>query len=132
MGASGGVGIAGRSSSRGRAVSRSSAPWDHRAADGAEQAPLHVPITRHRGYLDELLKLTGGQGVDVILEDAGERESPEGLRALAMRGASRSIGNRGTVEINPRLAMNKNAASSASLPPSTRRRPSSPGSTRPS
>jgi hypothetical protein len=58
--------------------------------------------------------------VDVILED---------FVALAMRGRIAVIGNRGSIEINPRLAMNKNAAilgvalfhaSSASLSASAR------------
>jgi NADPH:quinone reductase len=44
------------------------------------------------------MRLTGGRGADVDLE------------IVAMRGRIVVIGNRGTVEINARLAMNKNAA----------------------
>jgi len=62
------------------------------------------------GYLDELLKLTGGQGVDVILEMLANVNLQKDFGALAMRGRIAVIGNRGAVEINPRLAMNKNAA----------------------
>jgi len=62
------------------------------------------------GYLDEVVKLTGGQGVDVILEMPATANLQKDFGALAMRGRIAVIGNRGSIEINPRLAMIKNAA----------------------
>src|SRR6266540_3011564 len=62
------------------------------------------------GYLDELLPLTGGRGVDIVLEMLANENLQRDLGILAMRGRIVVIGNRGTVEINARLAMNKDAA----------------------
>jgi NADPH2:quinone reductase len=54
--------------------------------------------------------LTGGQGVDVILEMLANVNLQKDFDAPAMRGRIAVIGNRGAIEFNPRLAMNKNAA----------------------
>jgi NADPH:quinone reductase len=51
-----------------------------------------------------------GAGVDVILEMQANANLQKDFGALAMRGSITVIGNRGSIEINPRLAMNKNAA----------------------
>jgi NADPH2:quinone reductase len=61
-------------------------------------------------YLEELMRLTGGRGVDVVLEMLANVNLQKDLGIVAMRGRIVVIGNRGTVEINARLAMNKDAA----------------------
>ena len=61
-------------------------------------------------YLDELLRLTGGRGPDVVLEMLANANLQKDLGIVAPRGRIVVIGNRGTVEINARLAMNKDAA----------------------
>jgi len=62
---------------------------DHRAAD----------------YLDQLLKLTDGRGVDVILEMLANVNLGRDLTVLARGGCVVVIGCRGEVQINPRLLM---------------------------
>jgi NADPH:quinone reductase len=110
-GASGGVGIAAVQLARARGLMViGTAGTDRGRKMVAEQGAHHVLDHTAPGYLDELLKLTGGQGVDVILEMLANVNLQKDFGALAMRGRIAVIGNRGTVEINPRLAMNKNAA----------------------
>jgi len=61
------------------------------------------------GYLDELMKLTEGRGVDVILEMLANKNLARDLTALAKKGRVVVIGNRGTIEINPRDLMGRDA-----------------------
>ena len=76
------------------------------AAEGAH----HVLDHTAPGYLDEIARLTAGRGVDVILEMLANVNLQKDLGVVAMGGRIVVIGNRGTVEINARHAMNKNAA----------------------
>jgi NADPH:quinone reductase len=62
------------------------------------------------GYLDEIMKATGGRGVDVVLEMATHVNLDKDLGLLANRGRVVVIGNRGRVEIDARQAMAKDAA----------------------
>src|ERR1051325_275715 len=61
------------------------------------------------GYLDEIMKATGGKGVDVVLEMATHVNLDKDLGLLATRGRIIVIGNRGRVEIDARQAMGKEA-----------------------
>ena len=61
------------------------------------------------GYLDELMKLTGGRGYDLILEMLANKNLANDLGLLAKKGRVVVIGNRGTIEINPRDAMSREA-----------------------
>ena len=61
------------------------------------------------GYLDKLMKLTEGRGVDVILEMLANKNLARDLTALAKKGRVVVIGNRGTIEINPRDLMGRDA-----------------------
>src|SRR5271165_4001429 len=61
------------------------------------------------GYLDELMKLTDGRGYDLILEMLANKNLSNDLALLAKRGRVVVIGNRGTIEINPRDAMSREA-----------------------
>jgi NADPH2:quinone reductase len=56
-------------------------------------------------YLEELMKLTGGRGADVILEMLANVNLGKDLTVLATRGCVVVIGSRGEVQINPRLLM---------------------------
>jgi NADPH:quinone reductase len=60
-------------------------------------------------YLDEIMKATGGRGVDVVLEMATHVNLDKDLGLLALRGRIVVIGNRGRVEIDARQAMGKDA-----------------------
>jgi len=58
-------------------------------------------------YLDEIRDEHGG--VDIIIEMLANRNLQEDFRALKMFGRITIVGNRGSLEFNPRLAMGKEA-----------------------
>ena len=60
-------------------------------------------------YLDQLKQLTDGRGVDVILEMLANVNLAKDLSVLATHGRVVVIGNRGTIEINPREMMGRDA-----------------------
>lgn len=62
---------------------------------------------RAEDYLDEVLKLTDGRGVDIILEMLANVNLQKDFDVLAMYGRVVVIGNRGSLEFNPRAAMTK-------------------------
>jgi NADPH:quinone reductase len=110
-GASGGVGIAAVQLARARGLTViGTAGTEKGRRMVAEQGAHHVLDHTAPNYLDEAVKLTGGQGVDVILEMLANVNLQKDFGALAMRGRIAVIGNRGSIDFNPRLAMNKNAA----------------------
>ena len=69
------------------------------------QGAAHVFDHRAAGYLDELMKLTGGRGVDLILEMLANVNLGKDLTVLARGGCIVVIGSRGEVTVNPRLLM---------------------------
>jgi NADPH:quinone reductase len=60
-------------------------------------------------YLKRLAETTGGQGVDLILEMLANKNLGQDLTILAPKGRVVVVGSRGTVEINPRDAMGRDA-----------------------
>ena len=70
----------------------------------------HALDHRAAGYQDEIRKLTGGRGVDVIVEMLANVNLPADLALLAPRGRVTVVGSRGPVEIDPRAAMMKDVA----------------------
>ncbi len=110
-GASGGVGIGAVQLARARGLTVIGTAGTERGRRLVlEQGPHHVLDHGAPGYLDELTRLTGGRGVDIVLEMLANVNLQKDLGIIAMRGRIVVIGNRGTVEINARLAMNKDAA----------------------
>jgi NADPH:quinone reductase len=65
---------------------------------------------RASGYTDEIMKATGGRGVDVIIEMAAHVNLGRDLGLLAKGGRVSVVGSRGPVEINARDAMGRDAA----------------------
>lgn len=61
------------------------------------------------GYLAEIMNVTSGRGVDVILEMAAHVNLGKDLTILAPRGRVIVIGNRGRVEIDARETMSRDA-----------------------
>ena len=61
-------------------------------------------------YLKELMSLTEGHGVDLILEMLANKNLAADLTVLARKGRVVVVGSRGSVEINPRDAMGKDAS----------------------
>jgi NADPH:quinone reductase len=109
-GASGGVGTGAVQLARARGMTVfGTAGTDRGRRLVLEQGAHHVLDHTSPKYLDELLSLTGGKGVDVILEMLANVNLQKDLGIVAMNGRIVVIGNRGTIEINPRGAMNKNA-----------------------
>lgn len=69
----------------------------------------HVLDHRDPGYLDQLMKLTEGRGVDVILEMLANVNLGKDLTVLSKNGRVIVIGSRGNVEITPRELMKRDA-----------------------
>jgi NADPH2:quinone reductase len=110
-GASGGVGIAAVQIARARGMKVIGTAGTERGRQlVSEQGAHHVLDHTAPGYLDEIAKVTGGQGVNVVLEMLANANLQNDLGIIAMGGRIAVIGNRGTTEINARSAMNKNAA----------------------
>ncbi len=76
----------------------------------ADQGAAHVLDHGKLDYLDRLMDLTGGRGVDVILEMLSNVNLGRDLEVVAVGGRVVVIGCRGTVEINPRDAMMREAS----------------------
>ena len=110
-GASGGVGIGAVQIARARGMTVIGTAGTARGRQlVAEQGAHHVLDHTAPGYLKELTDLTGGRGPDVILEMLANVNLKADLDVIAMRGRIVIIGNRGEISINPRAAMNKDAA----------------------
>lgn len=74
------------------------------------QGAHHVLNHREGDYMQQIPNLTGGRGVDVVLEMLANVNLDRDLDVLAPGGRVVVIGNRGRVEIDPRKAMGKDAA----------------------
>ena len=61
------------------------------------------------GYLDEIKDATGGKGVDVIIEMLANVNLQMDFEVLAMFGRICVVGNRGSLDFNPRAIMGKDA-----------------------
>ena len=74
-----------------------------------EQGADFVFDHSNKNYLDEIKKATGGKGVDIILEMLANENLVKDFEVLAQFGRITIIGNRGSIDFNPRLAMGKDA-----------------------
>jgi NADPH2:quinone reductase len=61
------------------------------------------------GYEKDVLVKTGGRGVDVIIEMLANVNLARDLDLIAKRGRIAIVGNRGSLELNPRAIMGKDA-----------------------
>jgi NADPH2:quinone reductase len=73
------------------------------------QGAHHVLDHRSPDYLKQVAALTGGRGVDVIIEMLANVNLGKDLTLLALGGRVAIVGSRGPVEINPRDAMSHDA-----------------------
>ncbi len=73
--------------------------------EGAHEAFNHTKP----GYTDEIMKATGGKGVNIILEMLANVNLSSDLKMLAQYGRVVVIGNRGEITINPRDLMARRA-----------------------
>ena len=74
-----------------------------------QQGAAHVFNHHDEGYLAQLMDLTDGRGVDIILEMLSNVNLSHDLEILAPQGRVVVIGCRGTIEINPRETMVRDA-----------------------
>lgn len=107
-GASGGVGSAATqfASAIGATVI-GTAGSDEGLAVVRAQGAAHAVNHRHPEYLDEITRVTGGRGPDVILEMLANVNLDHDLTVAAPGGRIVVIGNRGRVEIDARKIMTK-------------------------
>ena len=109
-GASGGVGIAATQIARAAGFTViGTAGTEAGRTLVAEQGAQHILDHRDPTYLDQLMKLTEGQGVDVILEMLANVNLGKDLTVLGKNGRVIVIGSRGNVEITPRELMKREA-----------------------
>lgn len=109
-GASGGVGLAATQLARAAGLTvLGSAGTEAGLAAAAREGAHHV-LNHHDADLPEqVLELTSGRGVDLILEMLANQNLAKDMQMIAMHGRVCVIGNRGSLDFNPRLAMSKDA-----------------------
>ena len=110
-GSSGGVGIAATQFGRAAGLTIIGTAGTEQGRRLAEEQGAHHILDHHiPKYLDKVMTLTEGRGVDVILELLANVNLGNDLGILTKGGRVVVIGSRGTVEINPRDAMSREAA----------------------
>lgn len=110
-GASGGVGIAAVQLAASRGMTVIGTAGTPRGLDLVREEGAHHAINHgDHDYVDKIMEFSSGRGVDVILEMLANVNLAKDLTMLAMDGRVVVIGNRGTIEINPREAMSRDAA----------------------
>jgi len=110
-GASGGVGTA--AAQFGRAMGLrviGTAGTDRGRELALREGVHHVVDHRSAGYQEEILRVTGGRGADVILEMLANVNLGADLKLLAPRGRVVVIGSRGDVTVTPRDLMGRDAS----------------------
>jgi NADPH2:quinone reductase len=109
-GASGGVGTAAVQLARAHGMRVfGTAGSDEGRALAREQGTHEVFDHRAPDHFEQVLKATGGRGVDVIMELLANVNLGKDLTILAKGGRVVIIGNRGRVEIDPRDTMQRDA-----------------------
>jgi len=105
-GASGGVGTASAQFARAAGLTViGTAGTENGMKLAKEQGAHHVLNHSSQGYLDEVMKITQGEGVNIILEMLANKNLANDLNVIGKHGRIVIIGNRGSIEINPRGAM---------------------------
>jgi NADPH2:quinone reductase len=109
-GGSGGVGIASIQLGREAGLAIIATVGSERGAELVLHEGAHHVVNHGKaGYQDEILALTDGEGVDIILEMLANVNLGADPRLLTRNGRIIVIGSRGKVEINPRDLMTKDA-----------------------
>ena len=75
-----------------------------------EQGANYVVDHSQENYLSEILEITNGKGVEIILEMLANVNLQKDFEVLAKFGRVSIIGNRGSLEFNPRAIMSKDAS----------------------
>jgi NADPH2:quinone reductase len=110
-GASGGVGTAAVQLARAAGLTIIGTAGTDEGRRLAEENGAHHVLNHHdTGYLDHVMGLTGGRGVDLILEMLANANLGKDLGILARFGRVVVIGSRGPVEIDPRATMTRDTS----------------------
>jgi NADPH:quinone reductase len=110
-GASGGVGIAAAQIARALGLTVFGTASSQKGLDLAKREGVQQTFDHSKaGYQEEIMKATGGRGVDIILEMLANVNLAHDTKLLATRGRVIVIGNRGEVTINPRELMVRRAS----------------------
>jgi NADPH:quinone reductase len=109
-GASGGVGVAAIQWAKNAGLTViGTASSDHGKQLVEAQGADFVFDHSKEGYFDEIKDATGGKGVDVIVEMLANVNLQRDFEILAMFGRITVVGNRGSLDFNPRAIMGKDA-----------------------
>ncbi|MGH9676843.1 MAG: NADPH:quinone reductase, partial [Candidatus Acidiferrum sp.] len=110
-GASGGVGTAASQMARAMGLTVFGTAGTQKGLDLAKKEGAHQVFDHSKaGYQEEIMKATGGRGVDLILEMLANVNLAHDTKLLALRGRIIVIGNRGEVTINARELMSRRAS----------------------
>jgi len=109
-GATGGVGMASVQLARAAGLTIIGTGGTEKGRRFVMEQGAHHALDHHApDHLKQIMELTGGQGVEVILEMLSNVNLGKDLTILAKGGRVSVIGSRGPVEINPRDAMSRDA-----------------------
>lgn len=110
-GASGGVGLAALQLARAHGMSVIGTAGTPRGRELVQQNGAHYVLDHTQGDVAaQVQKITQERGADVILEMLANKNLAQDLSMIAINGRVIVIGNRGSIEINPRDAMSRDAS----------------------
>lgn len=110
-GASGGVGTASVQIARAMGMTVFGTAGTDKGLELVKREGAHHAFNHHSaGYHEEIMKASGGKGVDVILEMLANVNLAGDLKMLAIEGRVVVIGSRGDVTITPRDLMSRRAS----------------------
>lgn len=109
-GATGGVGVAAIQIARAIGMNVIGTGGTDRGREMIRKEGAHHALDHHdSGYLEQLMSLTHGNGVDLVLEMLANVNLANDLAVLARDGRVIVIGSRGNIEIDPRQTMKRDA-----------------------
>jgi len=109
-GASGGVGTASVQIGRAMGLTVFGTAGTDKGVELVKREGAHAFNHRSAGYHEEIMRASGGKGVDVILEMLANVNLGGDLKMLALEGRVVVIGSRGDVTITPRDLMSRRAS----------------------
>jgi NADPH2:quinone reductase len=107
-GATGGVGTAAVQLARAAGMTVIATGGTEKGRSSVAEHGAHHVLDHHAAdYLDQLMELTDGKGVNVVLEMLANVNLDKDLTVMSKHGRVVVIGNRGRIEIDPRAAMTR-------------------------
>jgi NADPH2:quinone reductase len=109
-GASGGVGIAAVQLARAAGMTVIGTAGSDKGKELVRKEGAHHALDHNAAdFSEQLTSVTGGRGADVIVEMLANKNLAKDLQLVAMNGKVIIVGSRGTIEVNPRDAMMREA-----------------------